>query len=660
MKRGQTTVFIIVAILIAAAILLFFIMADTEEIEEPDEVDVSGVHSYTKYYIEDIPRKCLEKVGSHGGYNEIPREIQTLDTAYWYYEGVNIQPFISKFEQETNNCLDSILKNSTDLILEQFNQTSPIRIDKDRIESNISIQDKVVYVDVYYPITLSDGGSTSIVSSFKTEYRLDFYKLYELATGIINHASLPEFDKCEPTQCSSGDISFTFFNEGDDLIIKGQTFIVLEDDTREPYEMKFAVKRPIKEAFGEDKKKLAVLYQEDKDWPTFGQRTVDLLNTLDLNDGTDFYDCDEIPGFFNKIDEYDVIIITGNLQYQIVLRTLINSETEEEDEESSFYPKEGGKLIHGCNSFNPANRKRTLKNWVNNGGTLWINHVNEHETDNFVISYLGSMGYKGGGWKNIGLNLGFKSMQDAVIDIYKESKKSISSYQITDPSSPILTCPNDISNEIPETGYYASLQVTQNDEIIIGDIDGAILWTHKLGKGIVVFDQFVLKDNMFNEMGLDDDIHSKGISQDYFINVLNYVAKFEEYAGAQTEISLISPMGDSVITEPLFDFTSQLPKNTYYSIYIVDQAGRAINLELNDGNSEIIENRFTANLEKTLNLSNLNNGSYEWSVLGSSNGINYFSNIESFIKIEEVELSESGANNQTENNQTEGNETGGE
>ncbi len=170
MKGGQITIFVIIAIIIIGTILVFFVFFNKIEITKPDKVSIEGVNSYTKLYIESVSLDCLKKIGSQGGYNNIPIEIQTLDTAYWYYEGVNIQPFLKNIGNETSECITSVLKNTTDVVLKPFKNSDSIRIDKERINSQVFIRDKFVNVQVEYPISVSKGSASSIISKFDNNY----------------------------------------------------------------------------------------------------------------------------------------------------------------------------------------------------------------------------------------------------------------------------------------------------------------------------------------------------------------------------------------------------------------------------------------------------------------------------------------------------------
>ncbi|MAG07344.1 hypothetical protein CMI46_00835 [Candidatus Pacearchaeota archaeon] len=634
-KRGQITIFIIIAILIISAVILVFILLNKNELEEYDNLDTDRVKSITEDYIENVAQKCLEKIGAQGGYNEIPIEIATSNTAYWYYEGINIQPFLNSIENETSNCINNELRNTTDKILESFNNEL-IEIDKNKINSRISINEKFVNVHTNYPIVISKDKAKGIISTFNSRLKIDLYELYKLATGIVNYASLPEFDKCKPAKCSSDNINFTFFNEKDDLIIKGETFLVFKNDTIIPYEMEFAIKRHIKEAFGENKKKLAVLYQEDKDLPTFGDKAKDIFNNkLNIREGIDYFRCDEISLFLESIDEYDVGIITGNLQFQIIKHSYIGSISGEEQVEASGIPRgEDGELLYGCNSFNDIKNKNKLKNWVNNGGILWINNVDKAESENYVVSYLGSLGYEGGGWNNLGNVLTLEALQNNLLDLMNNKKRTINKFEI-EKSHPIITCPNEIGNKISGIDYYSSLKVTDLDEIIIGNQNNAKLWVRKLGNGVIVFDEFILTDNLYNRLQ-PNDLESNQISIDYFINVLNYISKFDQYQ-KNTKIELINPINDMHTTNLSFTFKSEIPVSRDYILNIIDLSGNINSININENNIETNKDTIKVDLKNSITLQNLENGRYEWNIIENYDNNLYYSNIDTFIFINNEE-----------------------
>ena len=650
-KRGQVTIFIILAIFLVGIIMLLFLIP--KNIEKPPEPDTNQVYPYVRSLIENEAFKCLQQIGLNGGYYNIPNQVYVNETSYWYYEGVSTQPFLNTIENETSECINEILKNTTNEPLEVFGNHS-IRISEDRIKSKVRINEWRTTIEVDYPIAVSKGSSTSLISDFEVDYRINLLKLYELATGIVNYASIPEFDKCNPSNnCYGEDINFSFFNEGENLFIKGQTFAVFSNQSREePYELNFAIKRPIKEAFEENGKSLAVLYQDEEGLETFGGRSLEVLSKLELTQNVDYYGCEEISEFIQKIDDYDIVMITGNLQYQIVRHSVWNKLTEsfEDSFSEGEFLDDAGELLFGCNEFNNMNRKNRLKNWVNSGGILWINDVKKYETDKFVVSYLGYLGYKGGLWQSVGGGP-LSEKQKVILENLREEKDVVKLDEIKDKNHYLLTCPNDISKEIVGTWRSYPLEVTSKDEIIIGSQEEAILWIRELGNGYVIFDQFLLKDNLYSRLEFNDDLYSKGLAEKYFVNVLNYLAKSEEYKKAQLEISLVAPLNDEEIESPIFYFQSQFGKNASYNLLITEKSGTTKSLKLE--NKDLIEERFSNNKFK-IDLTNksiwtdLNGDRFEWQIKMNE----YFSDIGSFRKKLPVQINETTGGNETNGNST--------
>jgi len=630
-KRGQVTIFIILAIFIVGIIMLLFLIP--KNIEKPPEPDTNQVYSYVHSLIENEAFKCLQQIGEQGGYYNIPNQVYVNDTSYWYYEGVNTQPFINTIENETSRCINEILENTTNKPLEIFGNHS-IKISKDRIKSKVRINEWRTTIEVDYPIAVSKGSSTSLISDFEVDYRINLLKLYELATGIVNYASIPEFDKCNPSNnCYGEDINFSFFNEGENLFIKGQTFAVFSNQSREePYELTFAIKRPIKEAFKESGKKLAILYQDKGDPRNFGSRALEVFENVELIKNIDFYKCENVGDFISKIENYDIVIITGGMQYQV-------------RESGGFFSDSVGDLKSGCNAFGPSERKGALKNWVNRGGLLWIGGVGKLEADAYEISYLGSLGYKSINWQHNW------SHDKEMKNLLEEARYVVDKNDIQDRDDILLTCPNNLTEDIIGSWASYKITVTDSDNLIIGNKDNPSLWTRKLGNGEIVFDNFILKANSYEKLGYSDDLYSKGIAEKYFVNVLNYLAKSEEYKKAQLEISLISPLNDEEIESPIFYFQSQFEKNASYNLLITDKSGATKSLRLE--NKDLIEERFSNDKFK-IDLTNksiwaeLNEERYEWQIKMNE----YFSDIGSFKKKLPIQINDTTGGDETNDNST--------
>jgi hypothetical protein len=243
------------------------------------DMNIDLFYNFVNSFIKEKSSDCLLIVGKNGGYYQIPDEVYANGSAYWYYEGVNIQPFVETIEIETSRCIDEVLKNSTQDVLDYFGNDS-LKINVDKIHSQVDIEKFNTVIQVNYPLEISNDEEGAFLSSFQFKYSIDFFTLYETATKIVNYASTVKFDVCNPFKILEDNKDFTFLNSDGNLIVDGKLFSVFSDDLNgEPYELRFVIKHSIKESFGDGKKKLAVLYFDDPKMDTFGAISLKILRS---------------------------------------------------------------------------------------------------------------------------------------------------------------------------------------------------------------------------------------------------------------------------------------------------------------------------------------------------------------------------------------------
>jgi len=217
-KRGQTTYFLIIAliILIIFSITLFYKTTIEKSYQIQDITQNRFIIDYSNKLkaeisscIEEINFIGLNLIGNKGGYLEIPNELSIFDTVYWYKEGVNFQPFLSEIENRLKIYLIDSLPSCIDRIVEKrrdFNLTFG------SIDAKVKVTDNFILSSIDYPIILSTVGSSNFrLDKFEIKQKTAFWNLYEKATGIVNDASLPSFDACEPVKCSDENSNFVFF-----------------------------------------------------------------------------------------------------------------------------------------------------------------------------------------------------------------------------------------------------------------------------------------------------------------------------------------------------------------------------------------------------------------------------------------------------------------
>ena len=668
-KRGQTTYFLIIALIILIIIsTIIYFKKTAERSYQTQEVIESRFITTQANKLKDGISSCVEEtnfiglklIGKNGGYLEIPEGLLVKDTVYWYKEGINFQPFLSEVESRQEKYLIDNLHFCFNRVLEKnrnFNLTSG------SLNARVKFGDGFIVSSIDYPIIINTGRNGFRLEKFEIKQKTAFWNLYEKATRIVNDASLPSFDTCEPVKCSDENSNFVFLNDKDNLIVRGQTFILFQNGTRTNLELKFAIKRPIKESFGLGfgKKKVAIIYQDSEgtniidngyDPRTFGKKALSIFEKiLPIGEGIDTFDCKQIQEFFAKAREYGILIITGNAEAKVAEGKRIIILPSGEKKEETFFGEDKNldpnyKLKIGCNQIS-KNYQLELKNWVSNGGILWINFVSKYEGNDFAASYLGAMGYSSEGW-----HWGVKDLYKGLIDYTQQLRET--STTINKPNHKILYCPNNITKELSTNVWFGgSLNTKGNaDDIILGSDENSKLWIDHIGNGLIIFDEYVLKDNIFGVLPYQDDLYSKGIAEQYFINVLTYLSKLA-YESKEIDVRsrpiILMPISNKEISNLSFMFQSILGKDKLYYLSMWDINGSATTFMLNPSNFDKKENLNGENKIWSYNKEDnkieffvkpltgdkenrFNEGIYEWQVGVDYKGRVVWGNVGRFIK----------------------------
>jgi hypothetical protein len=167
MKRGQVTIFIILAVVIVLAIgIILFIQnrgADTgEELIAPE---ISHVHSFVENCIEDVGVESVFHIGRTGGYSQ-GAELAMEDTnvAYYLYERENKMPTKGRIEKEISRDVEALLYFCTK---EFYDFHEEFNISYASPTVNTKIEDNWVVLNVDYPVELTKERKTYYFREFK-------------------------------------------------------------------------------------------------------------------------------------------------------------------------------------------------------------------------------------------------------------------------------------------------------------------------------------------------------------------------------------------------------------------------------------------------------------------------------------------------------------
>jgi len=185
-KRGQITIFIIIALALVSAISLFFIFR--ERIFAPTEPLPPEAREIPKAIQECLEFNLVEGtilVGLQGGYTIPPdNAIETNFSyiSYGYYLGKNTLPLKEAIEKEISFYLENAM-----LFCINLDQFPGIEIELKNPKANTKISPNSVKASLNFPIVLTKENSSSIIDEkYSTEYKVRLYEFYNISQEIIS------------------------------------------------------------------------------------------------------------------------------------------------------------------------------------------------------------------------------------------------------------------------------------------------------------------------------------------------------------------------------------------------------------------------------------------------------------------------------------------
>lgn len=164
-KRGQLSVFIILAIVIVAAIGLFFLFQSSISDSGKEVIDpqIAPVYSFVENCVLDTAYEAVYFIGDTGGYYNLPELSTSNNVAYYYYDRKNYLPTKERIEEE----LALYVENALFFCVKDFKDFPDYEVKQGNVVANAVIEDQRVVFNVMYPISITKEGRTYSFKSFK-------------------------------------------------------------------------------------------------------------------------------------------------------------------------------------------------------------------------------------------------------------------------------------------------------------------------------------------------------------------------------------------------------------------------------------------------------------------------------------------------------------
>jgi len=184
-KKGQVTIFIIIAIILIAAVALYFVLRDKISVDKiPTEVEPVYINIIS--CLEETATEGVEYLALHGGYYEVPKSLSIAyfaeDIPYYYLNSKTYVPSVERVEGELENYIHNYLSNC--LNFGGFKDQG-YEIREEDLLVSINIKEDKIKTKLDYPVTITKGKSTKRLRKFEVEIDSNVKKLLGVSEEIV-------------------------------------------------------------------------------------------------------------------------------------------------------------------------------------------------------------------------------------------------------------------------------------------------------------------------------------------------------------------------------------------------------------------------------------------------------------------------------------------
>lgn len=244
-KRGQVTLFIILAIVIVAlALLLFFLLRNSSSNRNLSNEEIE-VQTFTTDCLENSLEKGLRYVSLQGGFYELtePRtNYNLLNTKYYYFKGQIYIPEENEIEKQISYYLNDNLKDC--LNYSSFEKRG-IFVENSGILTSANFENEKVNAELNTDIKITFGEKTTILKDISVSLDSRLLVLLDVSKKFVQDYKLNNESICLTCNLDLSDkysVLINFIEREEDLQVKIIDNINPEQNAYSREELVFALK----------------------------------------------------------------------------------------------------------------------------------------------------------------------------------------------------------------------------------------------------------------------------------------------------------------------------------------------------------------------------------------------------------------------------------
>ena len=198
-KRGQITIFIILAVLIVAGVVLFFIFKGKSNEKPSSSQETINPESFLKSCIDDKVRETLKTLSYQGGYIKNPLSIKFkfgsepfYNISYLCYTSANYLPcavqqpsLITHIEKEIYNEIKDEMQSCFDNLVDSYGEKD-YSVDEKYNNFAVDLVEDRLKINLDATLTLTKTGEVLRKKDFKMNFPTELYDVLFVSNEIIS------------------------------------------------------------------------------------------------------------------------------------------------------------------------------------------------------------------------------------------------------------------------------------------------------------------------------------------------------------------------------------------------------------------------------------------------------------------------------------------
>jgi len=238
-KRGQVTLFIIIAIIIVAAVILsIFAYRNNQQKKALTAKEFLPVEQAMQDCTKETAEDALILAGFQGGYTLTPTanslETDFADISYFFYEGRSTAPSIETIKQE----LEGFVNETLPACLESLN-LNQFGLSYEEPKTDVTISNEAVLFDVSWPVTAKKAGATVEFEKSSAQLNVRLNDIYNTALDLANKTGSRNMIPLTNTLKTDFNVTMATYDSNTLIYMISDSNSSVKD---EPYNFWFAIK----------------------------------------------------------------------------------------------------------------------------------------------------------------------------------------------------------------------------------------------------------------------------------------------------------------------------------------------------------------------------------------------------------------------------------